>query len=266
MHSSNDDMVHSATLRVSTTDESLGCLVYSEKTQQFTFFAKQGTFDECHIDKSGRYLMILDNIDNLNDVENVFIDLQTGAQKIVYDQNGGLAHADMGYGYVAGSDNWNSLPNASITWRFVPTWTKGPAVYYNVNWSMSQVNHLSHQNAKPSIPMARQFACGSNADRGAHQNEIVCFRLDASQDQLVVAPVMTDLTAAGGGTDYAKSPKGNLDLSGKYFIWTTNLGGNRLDAFLVMVPSQKLVAPGNINPPIPPSNLKITSHAAVPPF
>jgi hypothetical protein len=74
MHSSNDDMVHSATLRVSNTHEDLGCLVYSEKTQQFSFFAKQGTFDECHIDKSGRFLMIQENIDNRYDMENVFID------------------------------------------------------------------------------------------------------------------------------------------------------------------------------------------------
>jgi hypothetical protein len=52
---------------------------------------------------------------------------------------------------------------------------------------------------------------------------------------------MTNLDAPGGGTDYAKTPKGNLDISGKYFIWTSNLGGNRLDAFLVKVPSQLLV-------------------------
>ena len=258
MHSSNDDMVHSATLRVSNTHEDLGCLVYSEKTQQFSFFAKQGTYDECHIDKSGRFLMIQENIDNRYDMENVFIDLQTGAHMTVYDQNGAVAHADMGYGYVAGSDNWNPLPNASVTWTFTPTWTKGPVDFYNVNWNVSQVNHLSHQNAKASIPMKQQFACGSSADRGVVQNELVCFRLDTSYDQLVVAPIMTNLDAPGGGTDYAKTPKGNLDISGKYFIWTTNLGGNRLDAFLVMVPSQRLLAPGDLTPPVAPNNLKVT--------
>ncbi len=256
MHSSNDDSVHSATLRVLDTAEDLGCLVYSETTQQFSFFAKQGTFDECHIDKSGRYLMIQENIDNQNDMENVFIDLQTGVQTTVYDQNGGVSHADMGYGYVAGSDNWNSLPNASITWTFGPTWTKGPPVFYNVNWNVSQAGHISHENANASLSMKQQYACGSNADRGAVQNEMVCFRLDVSYDQLVVAPIMTNLDALGGGTDYAKTPKGNLDISGKYFIWTTNLGGNRLDAFLVKVPSQRLTAPGDGTPPTAPRNLR----------
>jgi hypothetical protein len=51
---------------------------------------------------------------------------------------------------------------------------------------------------------------------------------------------MTNLDAPGGGTDYAKLPKGNLDITGQYFIWTTNGSGNRLDAFLVTVPYQLL--------------------------
>jgi hypothetical protein len=68
----------------------------------------------------------------------------------------------------------------------------------------------------------------------------VCFPLDGSLRVLVVAPVMTDLDAAGGGDDYAKAPKGNLDVTGQYFLWTSNAGGGRLDAFIVKVPSQQL--------------------------
>jgi hypothetical protein len=37
-------------------------------------------------------------------------------------------------------------------------------------------------------------------------------------------------------------PKGNLDITGQYFIWTTNTGGNRIDAFLVKVPAQLLLS------------------------
>jgi hypothetical protein len=54
---------------------------------------------------------------------------------------------------------------------------------------------------------------------------------------MVVAPVMTDLDAAGGADDYGKAPKGNLDVTGRYFIWTSNIGTDRLDAFLVEVPA-----------------------------
>jgi hypothetical protein len=54
---------------------------------------------------------------------------------------------------------------------------------------------------------------------------------------------MTDLDAPGGGRDdYNKLPKGNLDVTGQYFIWTSNVGGNRLDAFIVKVPGHLLGA------------------------
>jgi hypothetical protein len=59
---------------------------------------------------------------------------------------------------------------------------------------------------------------------------------------VVVAQVMTDLDAPGGdvdGDDYAQLPKGSLDVTGRYFLWTTNLGGNRLDAFLVKIPVER---------------------------
>jgi hypothetical protein len=79
-------------------------------------------------------------------------------------------------------------------------------------------------------------------------DEIVCFPLDpnrnadGSLDVLVVGQVMTDLDATGGrdfnGDDYTQLPKGNLDVTGRYFIWTSNVSGSRLDAFLVKVPYQ----------------------------
>src|SRR5581483_11213364 len=72
-------------------------------------------------------------------------------------------------------------------------------------------------------------------------DEIVCFRLDTSKDVLVVAPTMASHKASGGGDDYGKDPKGNLDITGRYFIWTANMFGNRLDAFIVEVPTQLLV-------------------------
>src|SRR5215813_7859078 len=81
-------------------------------------------------------------------------------------------------------------------------------------------------------------------------DEIVCFPLDANRnadgslDVLVVGQVMTDLDApGGGGGDYEKMPKGNLDVTGRYFIWTTNLGGDRLDAFIVKIPAERLTDP-----------------------
>ena len=128
----------------------------------------------------------------------------------------------------------------------------GPVVHYNKRWDIVAANHIAHGNAVPGTP-EKQYACGSYASRVADMaDEIVCFSLNAKQnadgspdvDVLVVSQVMTDLDASGGRDvnhdDYTQLPKGNLDVTGRYFIWTTNMGGDRLDAFIVKVPYQWL--------------------------
>jgi len=104
VHSSSDDRVHSATLRSSATYEMLGCLAYREDTKQFSYFPKNGDFDECQIDKSGRWLVIKENVDGLYGEDNLIIDLQTGTQTVLLDQNGAAGHSDNGYGYMVYSD------------------------------------------------------------------------------------------------------------------------------------------------------------------
>jgi hypothetical protein len=109
---------------------------------------------------------------------------------------------------------------------------------------------VAHGNALRGVPPESQYACGSHASRVADMaDEIICFPLDAARNAdgslsvVVVAQVMTDLDAPGGGDldgdDYEQTPKGNLDVTGRYFFWTTNLGGGRLDAFLVKIPAER---------------------------
>ena len=244
MHSSNDDLVHSATLQVADSGESLGCVVYLEAKRQFRFYEKIGRFDECNLDRSGRWTVSLEDLGVPKDIGNRIFDNETGHETRLKGPRGTLGHLDMGYGYMVGADNHNPLPNATIRWNFEPTVTEGPVLHRNPTWEVAEFNHISHENAQSNVPPSQQYACGSEATRKAVQNEIICIRLDGSNDQLVVAPVMTDLNAAGGvGGDgiYPKQPKGNLDVTGTYFIWTTNLCGNRMDAFLVKVPAQLLV-------------------------
>ena len=63
MSSSNDDSVHAATLADASTYAFLGCLVYRESTKQFLYFPQVGSnFNECQIDKSGRWLSILERV------------------------------------------------------------------------------------------------------------------------------------------------------------------------------------------------------------
>jgi len=122
---------------------------------------------------------------------------------------------------------------------------QGELVYQLSSWT-SGIGHITVAST-PQASVAQQAACVSNAHREnlARVNEIVCFKLDGSMKTLVVAPNLTDLNAPGGGNDdYSKLPKGNLDPTGEYFIWTTNAGGDRLDAFVVRVPWNMLSEPG----------------------
>ena len=244
MHSSDDDHVHIATLRALASGAMLGCLAYRSDTAQFQYYPAVGTLDECHVDHSGRWLLMLEDVDGMNQLDNRIIDLQTGSERTLLDQNGALGHADMGYGYMVGEDDWNSQPGAAVLWPLDQDPLQDALVYQTTDWAVD-MGHVSHTNAKPGAA-AGQYACNSRAGRAnlPRGNEVVCYPLDGSLRVLVVAPVMTNLDAAGGGDDYSKSPKGNLDVTGRYFIWTSNLGGSRLDAFLVKVPGELLTTSG----------------------
>lgn len=271
-HSSDDDRVHSVTVQ-DASFQRLGCL--ASDSSAFVYVpVRPGYFlDECHVDKSGRWLLVLE-AQTAGGLDNRIIDLSTGVATVITDVAGALGHLDTGFGYAIGADNYNPLPNASILLKFPLTSTErpvGPVVHFNKRWDIAAANHIAHGNALAGRPPEEQYACGSNASRVADMaDEIVCFSLnpsrhaDGSLDVLVVGQVMTDLDAPGGndldGDDYKQLPKGNLDVTGRYFIWTANLGGNRLDAFIVKVPGE-LLAPTN-SPPAPINGAPLASDVS----
>lgn len=264
-HSSDDDLVHSATVQ-NAAFQRLGCVVYQQKKKAFKFYPPRAGFalDECHVDKSGQWLMLLEANQN-GAIYNRIVELKTGKITTIDDVSGSLGHLDMGFGYAVGADNYNPLPNATILLKFPVASTKrpvGPVVHFNKRWDIAAANHVAHGNARSGASPESQYACGSNASRVADMaDEIVCFSLDAnlnadgSHDVLVVGQVLTDLDALGGrdigGDDYSQLPKGNLDVTGQYFIWTSNMGGDRLDAFIVKVPSQWFATTADAAPPSP---------------
>jgi hypothetical protein len=161
----------------------------------------------------------------------------------------------MGFGYIVGEDDkWAANPYGVRVWQFGSGMTSasGQVVYALPSWNGPGLGHLAHSDAQAGLPISSQMACVSNAGDFslARTNEIVCFRLDGSMQALVVAPNMTDLNASGGGSDaYSKRPKGNIDPTGEYFLWTSNVGGNRADVFVVRIPVQMLgVAPASTAP------------------
>jgi hypothetical protein len=245
-HSSDDDRVHSATLRDGATFAKLGCLVYREDTRQFAYFPQTGPFyDACQLDTSGQWLLIKEKLgtDPASEVDNRIIDLVTGVETDLLDRHGAGGNSDNGSGYVVASDNWHRLPGAIRLWKFGTTpLGPGTVVYHDGSCTSPGPQHVSHANTRSGVPPEQQYACSSRASsaNGPRANEVICFLLDGSLRVLVVAPVMTDVNAVGGGDGDAKLPKGNLDVTGQYFIWTSNMGGSRLDAFLVKVPAQRL--------------------------
>ena len=267
IHSSSDDRVHSATLKDASSYADLGCLAYREDSKQFFYYPQKGIhYDECQIDKSGRWLVIKEKTgaDSRSEVDNRIIDLQTGNERVLLDRNGAGGHSDNGAGYMVASDNFNPQPGAVRVWRFDMDVTggepvasvagQGTLVYQTTSWD-TDIGHVSHANSQPGVAIEQQYACGANASRKdlPRANEVVCFRLDGSLNTLIVAPNITDLDASGGGSeDYWKMPKGNLDPTGEYYIWAANAGSNRLDAYIVRIPKDKLGAGATAPPPTTP--------------
>jgi hypothetical protein len=73
---------------------------------------------------------------------------------------------------------------------------------------------------------------------------------------------MVDLDAPGGGDDYSRFPKANCCPSGEYALWTSNWGGDRLDAFLVRIPQHLLIPPAR--PPTPPPTWRMEGWGPTP--
>jgi len=249
-HASHDETRFSATIKDATTYAPEGSAVYLVgDANPWRTYPKRGDYDECQIDKSGAWLLTKDNIDAEAGEDNLIYQLDsTMAPRVLYDQQGAAGHSDNGYGYMVAADNWNAKASAFRVWMFDDDRDpQGRLCYYTPTWD-AELNHLSHCNARDAAPDA-QYVIGSGANRtqAPRNNEVIAFRLDDSHDVLVIAPTLVDLKASGGGTDdYAKLPKGNSDVAGEWFLWTSNHGSDRLDAFLVRVPSHLLVP---ITPP-----------------
>lgn len=253
IHSSDNDRVHSATVRNATTYRDMGCMAFEEDTSRYHFYPITSGYDECQLDRSGEWLVIKANLDGVNGEDNLIINLRTGVERVLRDRDGAAGHSDLGHGYMIATDNWADDANTLKLWDFARPDLPGSKVYHNSHWNVAAPDHISHTNARPGVSAREQYACGSsvNSGTGVHANEIICFTLDGSEKTLVVAPAMANLSASGGDDEYARYAKGNLDVTGRYFLWTSNMGGARLDAFLVQVPSALLTGVNSPTEPAP---------------
>ncbi|HEV8150859.1 MAG TPA: Ig-like domain-containing protein, partial [Gemmatimonadales bacterium] len=244
--SSDDDNVHSATLSDSSSHTKLGCLAYREDARQYSYYPATEDYSECQIDKSGRWLVIKEELDGVPGRDNLIVDLETGIEKVLPRSQGAGGSSDNGYGYMVAADEGGGLPGTVRVWDFDKSLLQG-SVVYTTSSGAGSAEHIAHSNAAPGVPRSQQYACAANATLTAapRANEIVCFRLDGSRDALVVAPSMTDPSAPRVGGRNRKQPNGNLDVSGGYFIWVGEVPGGRADAFMVKVPGHLLRSPSS---------------------
>lgn len=224
VHSSADGTVHSATL-LDANWQAKGAVVFGPGSLVRTF-APQGGYDECQVDKSGRWLLIKEGGD-----DNRIVDLVAGDEWTVLNVGGAVGHSDMGYGYVVGEDDHAGEPGAVRIWRFTDAGpVDGGLACYTTDWATT-ARHVAHGNAP------RPYVVVSGATRAdvPRANEIVRAPLDGSHVVTVLAPNLVDLDAPGGGEEYWKAPHANVDAAGEWAMWTANCGSSRLDAFLVRV-------------------------------
>lgn len=246
-HTANDDTTHSATLKNASTYQAEGVIVYREAVANHWTVIRPnaGTIDECQLDQSGGWLLTKVQLDNKNGEDNLIHNLSRMDSWQLLDEQGAAGHSDNGFGYMVAADNWANQSGAIRLWMLEhASQPQGLLVYQTPFWG-AEMTHVSHCNAKGASHMG-QYCVGSGASRtlGGRNNEIVAFPLDGTATALVIAPVMVNLDASGGAWtapgDYGKLPKGNVDITGEYFLWTSNWGGSRLDAFIVRVPHQLL--------------------------
>lgn len=266
-HTSDDERTHSATLKNASTYAVVGVGVYREHAsgEKWSRWPARGALDECQIDKSGEWLLIKDNVDAKAGEDNRIVRVATMAERTLLDPEGAAGHSDNGFRYMVAADNWNDKAGALRVWMFDDGESpQGALVYHTPTWD-AQLDHVSHCNARDARPET-QYVVGSGANRAnaPRNNEIIAFRLDASLDVLVIAPCLVDLDAPGGRDDYSKLPKGNVDISGQYFLWTSNHNSDRLDAFIVKVPSHLLMS-STTTPPAPATCLHCPEHCPPPP-
>jgi hypothetical protein len=258
-HSSRDDTVHSFTVR-NGSNVQMGCLVYQPNrvpTVRFYAISPGATMDECSVDLSGRWTFIAE--DNPTRI-NRFMDNWSGTENRVTIFAHTFGHYAPAYGYFIGQGDPENLPGSTFYYTMNP-FARGAVQHYNENWDLVMMNHVTHINSVNGATFATQMFCGSNMTTDTQRNEIGCALMDgtATNLQLIVAPLMVKHSATGGQYAseagdgyYGLYPKGNIDITGRYFFWTSNHDSTRLDAFLVKIPRQLLLPDQPTPGPEPP--------------
>ena len=133
-HGSHNDNVFSATIR-NENYQDVAWGVYRDGVTQL--FDLAGESDECQIDKSGNFLLIKE--DNYNRVLN----LVSGRETKITDQEGALGHSDCGFECAIGENDQSALAGACDEIDFVSMSHRN--IYSTGIWNMGYVSYQNNQ-------------------------------------------------------------------------------------------------------------------------
>lgn len=167
--------------------------------------------DECQIDKSGKWLCIKETINER--LINRFIRVDTGAERIIYTEEGAIGHSDCGFGYILGENSFSNVGGAVDLFDMN---TGGRRLVWNSGtWNLG---YVSCTNARPD---KNESFLVSSAD-----GRLILVGMDGSATHICDLPITND---------YPIRPKANLCPNGEYAIWTDARSG-KLDAYIVRIP------------------------------
>lgn len=196
-HSSDDGLVHSATLRNAATYQTVGWTAHRVGHGSASY-PLQGAPDECQIDASGRWLVIKEDDDNR------IITLATGEERRISNAEGAFGHSDCGNGFMVGEDDqrgacmWMDLSNPDSRRVLFSTWNMGHVSVRGSRCLLSGPKSLS------LVPLA-----------GGQPEHLI------------------DHGMVGEGYDF--QVMGNLDPSGQIAAFVSNKEG-RMDLYVAVLP------------------------------
>lgn len=218
-HTSHDGLVHSFEMDG-------GAAVYRDGS--IRTFPTPGIFDECQVDKSGRWLLVRYTVERLGKghLDNLIVDLVTGQKWTILDEDGAVGHCDMGFGYMVGEDDQENPGGVFRRWRFSDQGPVNEGPVYDWGGWAPMTRYVSHCNAK-NAPPDGQRVLFSGTELG-----LVAVTM-GRRDARLVAPSMTDLNARGGGDNYWKHTRACIDPTGEWAAWSGNDGTDRMHIFAV---------------------------------
>lgn len=136
-HSSDDGVTHSATVEQIVEDgpyPRLGTVV--QHRGSLNFYGAEGRLDESQVTRSGSHVVIQENDDNR------VVDVATGDVRLLRDEDGAVAHADVGETIVLGEDNW---AGACVLWDLLQPLTPDRK---RILFRTSNMGHVSLRNGR----------------------------------------------------------------------------------------------------------------------